>query len=159
MVVAALRGDIEKFEALEAEGVLPFPLRRAALLNRGLLLESQGDRSGARAIYRQVAARYSAHPESHNRLGNMDFQEGYADLAASSYEAALRADPDHVDALYNLGVVRFGQGSYAEAVLLWEAVLRQRPGHPQARRHLVDARRRALRSGATGGRPLKPEPR
>lgn len=159
MVVAAMRGDLEKFEALEAEGALPFRLRRAALLNRGLLLESRGDRSGARAVYRQVADRFPAHPEAHNRLGNMDFQGGFEDLAASGYEAALRADPDHVDALYNLGVVRFDQGRYAEAVALWEAVLRNRPGHPQARRHLVAARRRAFRSGGSGGKALKSEPR
>ncbi len=48
------------------------------------------------------------------------------------YEEALKIDPDHVDALNNLGVIYFSDRDYSTAQRKFEAITRIRPGDVDA---------------------------
>jgi Tfp pilus assembly protein PilF len=54
-------------------------------------------------------------PDEHVRLGAVYERDGNLDLAARSYEAALRRDAQHVAALVGLGNLAAARGSLGEA--------------------------------------------
>ena len=62
----------------------------------------------------------------HSR-GNAWYQKGEADRAIADYTAALRIEPDDVDALYNRGVAWNEKGAFDRAVEDYTAALRIRP--------------------------------
>jgi tetratricopeptide (TPR) repeat protein len=52
--------------------------------------------------------------------------------AAGLYRAVLQRDPDHVRALFNLGLVRIRQGGVEDAIGLFGEALRRQPGFAEA---------------------------
>lgn len=62
--------------------------------------------------------------------------KGDADGAVAAYEEALELDPDHEDALYNLGNAAFDSGQYSVAEDAWRRLLRVNPHRARARAQL-----------------------
>jgi tetratricopeptide (TPR) repeat protein len=96
--------------------------------NRLRLLEQRGDFKGIAADYRQLAAldpknaaRY-LYREGSALHGLRDFAG-----ARQAYDAALAADPQQVDALYERGLLSFAEGNPTAAVADLDAALRLSP--------------------------------
>jgi predicted Zn finger-like uncharacterized protein len=103
-----------------------------ASLARAKALLANGDAKVALELYGRVA---SEDP------GNVEAQAGrglcYLDLenwapAEASFQAALRLDPDHADALLGLAETYRGQGKRSEAVASYERYLQRYPGGDEA---------------------------
>ncbi len=156
MVIAARRGDVDAFDALEAEGPLPPRLRAVARVNRAKLLEGRNDLEGARASYREALAVRPGYAAALVPLGDFAYAAGDLAEAARLYGEAIATNPNHAQAHYNLGVVRYDQERWDDAVRLWEATLRLQPGHPQARRFLTKARKQARLAETLDGLPGTP---
>jgi len=77
-------------------------------------------------------------------------KRGDLPAAGKWFEAALAVQPDHVDAAYNLSVVRWQESRWEDVVRLLRGVLARAPGHAQAQRYLPAAEERRR---AAGGKP------
>ena len=66
-------------------------------------------------------------------------QTGSLDAAASGYEAVIRLEPQHHEALHLLGVVRMQQGDPAEASRLIRRAIRLSPSDARAHSNLASA--------------------
>jgi len=99
-----------------------------AYQNRLRLLEQRGDLKSMAADYHQLAtldpknvARY-LYREGSTLHGLRDFVG-----ARQAYDAALAADPQHVDALYERGLLSFAEGNPSAAIADLDAALRLSP--------------------------------
>src|SRR4051812_8765855 len=77
-----------------------------------------GDMAHAAALYQALTQAVPHNADLWFRLGNARFRLQQVDDAVAAYEHALRLQPDHARALYNLGVVRLKQ---AQAAMLASA--------------------------------------
>ncbi len=66
-------------------------------------------------------------------------RQGRLEDAARGYESLLATEPDHVDALVHLGVLRLGQGRPAEAEVLLRQAVAAAPDSADARANLASA--------------------
>jgi glycosyltransferase involved in cell wall biosynthesis/Flp pilus assembly protein TadD len=64
--------------------------------------------------------------------GEHYFRQGDRHKARRCFEALLEADPQHIDAMNNLGVIDFMEGRHEEALERFMRVLSSRPGHLEA---------------------------
>lgn len=115
----ALQLDPRDAYALYADALLGWRAARPDALERAERAVSAG--RGASALLLQGLIAYAA-----NRL----------DVAESAFQRSLRDDPEDVDALYNLALVRQRQNRYLEAREGYLKVLRLRPAHAGARFNL-----------------------
>ena len=70
-------------------------------------------------------------------------------LAGRLYETILSRDPEQVDTLYLLGVLRQQQGQFAETVELYGKAVALRPGEASFHSNLSEA----YRASASSNRP------
>ncbi|GAB2182075.1 hypothetical protein DLREEDagrD3_22980 [Denitratisoma sp. agr-D3] len=68
------------------------------------------------------------------------FQEGRLDAAIKNYEAVLKREPTHIDALTGLAASRLRQGEDAQALSLFQRVLELDPRNGLAHNALVSLR-------------------
>ena len=73
------------------------------------------------------------------RVANKALADGEPDRAAALYRLILDQDPDHFDALHNLGIVYGRQGRYAEAAAALRSAVQQRPESREAHHGLAMA--------------------
>lgn len=71
--------------------------------------------------------------DRHLELGVMAAREGRLDVAREELLSALRLEPNHAIALYNLGVLHMNLGEYGEALDAFGQVAQLDPTHVQAR--------------------------
>lgn len=76
-------------------------------------------------------------PEEHVRLGAAYEREGRLDLAARSYDAALRGDGRQADALVGLGNVAAARADLLEAERRYRSALAVAPRQPDALNNLA----------------------
>ncbi len=76
-------------------------------------------------------------PSEHVRLGAVYEREGKPDLAARSYEAALRRDRSHAGALVGLGNLAAMRGDLADAERRYRNALATDPREPDALNNLA----------------------
>jgi tetratricopeptide (TPR) repeat protein len=94
---------------------------------RGFELPGAHDRKRIKELQAQIHHLDKAHHHSH--LGDIYFQQGKLDLAASSYRAALERDPSDLDTRAHLGQCLLRQKLPAEARPLLEGVIAENPRH------------------------------
>jgi tetratricopeptide (TPR) repeat protein len=96
--------------------------------NRLRLLEQRGDLKGMAADYRQLAALDPQHAARY-RYREGSALHGLRDFAGArrAYDAAITADPQQVDALYERGLLSFAEGSHPAAIADLDAALRLSP--------------------------------
>ena len=71
------------------------------------------------------------------RIGQVQVWKGDVEAARSTYNAALRLDPNNIEAMFGLGELNEWSGSYPEAKALYEKILQVRPDHKAAKAKLV----------------------
>ena len=90
---------------------------------RGLMLERTARLPAALDAY-QLALEYDhSSPQLHTRLGGIYVKLGQPEEAIEEFEAALALDPDNVDALRWVAMLRTSQGKLDEAVAVYEHLL------------------------------------
>ncbi|HJZ50270.1 MAG TPA: tetratricopeptide repeat protein [Roseiflexaceae bacterium] len=96
--------------------------------NRLRLLEQRGDLKGMAADYHQLAA-LDPKNAARYRYREGSALHGLRDFvgARHAYDAALAADPQQVDALYERGLLSFAQGNPTAAIADLDAALRLSP--------------------------------
>jgi cytochrome c-type biogenesis protein CcmH/NrfG len=92
----------------------------------------------AMQYYGQALKIHPEDPDVRTDLGNVYFLIGDADLAITAYLTALHYQPNHVNALYNLGLVRWrGKVDASGAIAAWEELLQRNPNLPE-RQHIEE---------------------
>jgi formylglycine-generating enzyme required for sulfatase activity len=76
----------------------------------------------------------------HIRLGQTYRDQGRNDLARQSYQQALEAVPDNVEALLGLGIVCLAEEEWQNAVESFSRAMKIAPDQPKAREGLIQAR-------------------
>jgi tetratricopeptide (TPR) repeat protein len=71
-------------------------------------------------------------------MGRVALEAGLLSRAEESFARACAADPLHVDALFNWGVVAYRIGDWQTAAARWRRVLELSPEHPPARQWLPE---------------------
>jgi predicted Zn finger-like uncharacterized protein len=108
------------------------PQTPRALLARAKALQQRGDAAGALELFGRLAS---------DDPGNVEAQAGrglcYLDLeswapAEASFQAALRVEPDHADALLGLAETYRFQGKKAQAIPMYERYLARYPDGEEA---------------------------
>ena len=158
VVVLNERGIAHLLAARPAEAVRAFEQARAALPEHRILKRNLAAALAALAEERRRASRpldaidllkeaVDLHPERLRYrvlLGRARF-EGGRDvdrlLAGEDFEWVLARDPDHLDALVNLGQIRYLDRELADAAEHWRSALKLRPSDTDVRARLAKAER------------------
>jgi tetratricopeptide (TPR) repeat protein len=112
------------------------------------LLTWRGGRSyrDLETLWRDTVERNPQAWMAHYSLANLLDQQGKLDEAVTHHLLALRAKPDHADALHNIGAIRASQGRIPEAIAWYERALRVKPDLATAHYNLALALERAGRT-------------
>lgn len=158
VVVLNERGIAHLLAVRPAEAVLAFEQARAALPEHRILKRNLAAALAVLAEERRRASRpldaidllkdaVDLHPERLRYrvlLGRARF-EGGRDvdrlLAGEDFEWVLARDPDHLDALVNLGQIRYLDRELADAAEHWRSALKLRPSDTDVRARLAKAER------------------
>jgi tetratricopeptide (TPR) repeat protein len=121
-------------------------LQSSAWNDIGVTLVKQGQPDRALAAFERGLRLVPDSPQIHLNLGLLAFLGG-RDLVRAEYHlrAAVRLDPNRVDALLNLANLMSQQGRWADATAGWTRVLRIDPTNADARRGLEAAPREPAR--------------
>ena len=87
-------------------------------------------------LWRTTLKRNPNCPMAYNNLGNFLLRKGEVSEALENFEAALRLQPDYVDARYSLGAALFEMHRVDEAVRCFEETLKLQPNHAKAHNNL-----------------------
>ncbi len=100
-----------------------------SLVGLGVHLQQVRQYDGALAAYKQLLQRDPANPHAHYNIAQIYNERGQHAEAQREYEAALRADPQFLDARLNLGCpVQAAQ--FTAAAEAFRQVLQASPTHP-----------------------------
>lgn len=99
--------------------------------NLGLLLLSRQYYTDARAALHQADQLNPANPSILTALGNVCRESGAYRVAAEYYRKALAADPNYVNANYNLGLCHKSMEAPDQAIACFNTARRIAPGIPQ----------------------------
>jgi len=88
------------------------------------------------SLWRDTIAKNPASWLAHNNLGRLRAARGRDREAIEHYRAALRARPEHPNALNNMGAALRRLGRDGEAETYFRRALAAAPGHPSARSNL-----------------------
>jgi len=106
-------------------------------------LSAQGDYYGAIVLLKQAVQFLPDHAEAWHLLGAcQERNPRWRREAAESFQRALSADPNLVDAMISLGDLYKAEGLASRAQTCYEDVLKIAPDHPQARSRLDALRKR-----------------
>ncbi len=93
--------------------------------------ETRGDIFMARKMYREAIDAFREGPPKDpvllNKIGIAYHQMQQLDAARKSYEQALKAKPDYVEAMNNIGTVYYAKKSYRRAISWYNKALRRVP--------------------------------
>lgn len=109
------------------------PTRPEALELISLL--GQGRIEDAIRYGEKLAARYPKSMLLSNMLGAANLQLKRRDQAILWFRKALRAEPNHAETLYNLGITLQEIGEREEAIACFDRLLRVKPEHAEVRAH------------------------
>jgi len=122
-----------EIERLYREALAIQPALADVRINYGRFLEAQGRMNEATREYRAAVEYEPWLASGHYNLGTALLRVGGAPAEATQYlEQAIELQPDYVDALVNLGIVRAGQGATDVAGELFQRAVDADPNHPNA---------------------------
>ena len=95
----------------------------------------------------ELSTRPTQHAElqAHYQAAMAFAQQGKLAEAEAAFRELLKVEPNHIDALHNLGTVLFIKRQWNSAIACFEQVLRQKPDHVQANYNLGVALQEANR--------------
>ena len=114
-------------EALARHKLARHPDDFSAQLNLGAILMSRLDMQGAVSALKQAVHIDPKRPEAHDMLGSAMLSLGFGGEAKQQFELALAADPDYINARYNLARVLARERKFDEAAAQFERVARAFP--------------------------------
>jgi protein O-mannosyl-transferase len=91
--------------------------------NLGVVLENEGDHSGALAQYRRAIALEPGYADALYNMGIAYESMNFQDSAALSYSRAIAMDSSYDDAYVNLGNLCVASGKLDEAIMLFERAI------------------------------------
>ena len=94
-----------------------------ALHNLGVVYEKLGDLGGSRDTFARLVERRPGDPEAWLGLGWAHYRLGDAAEAEAATRRSLESAPQHVLALYNLGLYRIAQDRLQEALGAYQRAL------------------------------------
>ncbi|MCC7045257.1 MAG: tetratricopeptide repeat protein [Alphaproteobacteria bacterium] len=112
------------------QGAAGSPAARAQLRAELARLAQQGQFDRAEALCRQLAAASPADPDPHALMAAILLQRGDASAAAQSAALALKLDPRHGNAAFNLGNALVRLERFAEAERAFRQADKAHPGDP-----------------------------
>ncbi len=127
----ATGGPPAETERLYREALAVQPALADVRVNLGRFLEAQGRTAEAAAEYRAAAEEQPWLAAAHYNLGTALLRLGEPPAEAARHlEAAVELEPDHADALVNLGVVRAQSGDLDTAGRLFQRAADAAPDNP-----------------------------
>ncbi len=102
------------------------PRSAPAHINLGILLQTEGDRTGAISSYRQAIESDPASAPAQYNLGSALSEAGESTLAESAYREAIRLRPSFPEAWVGLAHVLEALGRYEDALAALESAIGQR---------------------------------
>src|SRR3954471_19913835 len=100
-----------------------------------LTLETRGDIYMARKMYREAIDTFregAEDPVLFNKIGIAYHQMMQLDNARKSYEQALKAKPNYVEVMNNLGTVYYARKSFRRAISWYSKALKVAPQEPKS---------------------------
>lgn len=138
-------GEVARADSVLARGGTSNPT--LALYIEGVQARGRGDLEEARAALAQAASDPNAQPAILIDWGNVEYELGNLDVAATAYERALRLAPREHAALNGLGTVLRARGRLEEAMNAFQQLVATRPQDTGAQFNLagtsLDAAQRA----------------
>jgi len=131
-------GALAESEAAYSQALALEPNDAETWCNRGLNAARQGDRKLARACFEEAIRIRPEYPEAHTNLGVLRHEDS-PEEAVRHYRDALRSDPHHWQALFNLAQAQLDCSEPEEAERTCRLLLRRQPGHLDTRNHLGSA--------------------
>jgi DNA-directed RNA polymerase subunit alpha len=98
-------------------------------LQKAGILRLKGDISHARSTLKEVESQASHNPEYHFQAGACFVQEGVRDKAIHHFEEAIKLDPSHTGALFQLGHSNDLAGNDEDAIGFYERCMNHPPIH------------------------------
>jgi hypothetical protein len=134
------RGDHRRplQEALMRHRLEKYPDDFSAHLNLGALLLSRLDAQGAVTMLEAAVSIDTNRPEAHDMLGSAFEVLGRSSEALNEFRLALRAQPDYLDARYNLALALAKAGKLDEAVENFRIVAAAYPSSARLQSQLED---------------------
>ncbi|HEU4391152.1 MAG TPA: tetratricopeptide repeat protein [Blastocatellia bacterium] len=135
---AELRGQMDLFRSEPGQVAQLTP--RLTPFERALACHERGD-STALELYRRAIADGDYVPDAYCNLGILEFENSRVSKAFDCFTNALKHEPRHVEAHFNLANLYFDSGDLRLARLHYEIVIELEPGfsHPYLNLGLVQA--------------------
>jgi Tfp pilus assembly protein PilF len=134
------RGDLKYAYDAYRQVLAQHPQHPTALHYLGLIAQQSGRSTEAVNLLRRSISIDATDPRAHNHLGQVLLSQSSVEEAVACFEAALRADPHHIDSLNNLAnVVR--SRDLKRAIGLYRRALDLNPNAPHATYNLANALR------------------
>jgi Tfp pilus assembly protein PilF len=103
----------------------------------GVVLERQGEREAAEALYLRAVSEAHTPAQAHKNLGDMAYRRGDQAGARAHYERAVEIDPGLGDDVYmKLGNIAYKEQDQDWAQLLWRRALELNPRNEVVRTNL-----------------------
>lgn len=131
-VKAHRSGDVKTAEDVYARILGAAPDYAPALHFFGLFQHHRGRSDEAIDLIRRAIALEGGDPGMHNNLGNILSERQVHEGAVAAYDAAIRFQPDHSDALNNRGVALRALGRPDEAEASYRRAIEADPAHREA---------------------------
>lgn len=107
-------------------------LSRLSPFEEGLLLDDQGDKQRARALYLKAIEENDSLADSYCNLGILESLEGKITRAIDCFTLSLKHNPRHHEAHYNLANLYAEIGNYALAKAHYEISIEVEPSFPNS---------------------------
>jgi tetratricopeptide (TPR) repeat protein len=102
-----------------------------SLMQEAVTQHQQGHAAQALPLYQQALAFAPAHAHIHYLIGAALFALDQADAALQHFDAALRGDPDHIEALLQRGLLHYTLGRDVPALADFQRVAALAPQDPR----------------------------
>jgi tetratricopeptide (TPR) repeat protein len=107
-------------------------LNQLSIFDEALLLDEQGDIKSARAYYQKAIQEGDSTADAYCNLGIIESQENNYPKAIDCFTMALKCEPRHYEAHYNLANLYAEVGNFALAKVHYEISVELEPAFPNS---------------------------
>jgi len=107
-------------------------LNQLTVFEEALMLDDQGDKNSAKAYYNKAIQQHECVADSYCNIGIIESQDGNYTKAIDCFTQALKHDPRHYEAHYNLANLYAEVGNYNLAKIHYEIAIEIEPTFPNS---------------------------